>query len=146
MASSHGTRIKALHDNHTWDLVTLPLGKKAIGCKWVYKVKFNAQGEVERYKARLVAKGYTQQEGLDYQETFSPVVKIVTVKVVLSLAAMHGWFLHQMDAFNAFLQGDLVEEVYMVPLPGLLRQGELSTICKLKTSLYHLKQASRQWN
>ena len=122
--------LKTLHDNHTWDLVPLPLGKKAMGCKWVYKVKFNAQGEVERYKTRLIAKGYTQQEGLDYQETFSPVVKMVTVRVVLSLAAMHGWFLHQMDVFNAFLQGDLVEEVYMVPPPGFLQQGE-SKVCKL---------------
>lgn len=116
--------LQALQDNHTQCLAPLPAGKRVIGCKWVYKVKYNFKGGVERYKARLVAKGYTQQEGLDYQETFSHVVKMVTFRTVLSLAAMNNQKLHQMDVFNAFLQGDLVEQVYMVPTPSLLGEGE----------------------
>lgn len=138
--------IQALEDNHTWIITQLPKDKKAIGCRWVYKIKYKADGEVDRFKARLVAKGYNQKEGLDYQETFSPVVKMVTVRVVISLAAAQGWSIHQMDVYNAFLQGDLNEEVYMdLPL-GFNHLGGKGVVCKLTKSFYGLKQASRQWN
>ena len=143
------SELEALKLNHIWDLVSLPHGKLAIGCRWVYKVKLKASGEVERIKARLVAKGYNQQEGLDYHETFSPVVKIATVRIVLSLAAQHNWHIHQLDVYNAFLQGDLDDEVYMQLPQGLSSQGESSggsIVCRLVKSLYGLKQASRQWN
>ncbi|XP_031253543.1 uncharacterized protein LOC116111503 [Pistacia vera] len=94
--------IKALEDNHTWSLVTLAPGKSPIGCKWVYKLKFNADGTLERYKVRLVAKGYTQQAGIDYEETFSPVVKMVIVRTILSIASIHDWPLYHLDVDNAF--------------------------------------------
>ncbi|GMI67901.1 hypothetical protein HRI_000459300 [Hibiscus trionum] len=102
--------IAALESNGTWKIVDLPPGQKPIGCKWVYKIKYNADGTIERYKARLVAKGYNQQEGINYQETFSPVTKQVTVRTIIALASMNNWPLYQMDVFNAFLQGDLYEE------------------------------------
>lgn len=133
--------LQALQSNQTWSLVDLPPGKIPIGCKWAYKIKYKANGEVERYKPRLVAKGYNQKEGLDYQETFSPVVKMVTVRVVLALAAAHNWALHQMDVYNAFLQVDLLEEVYIQIPQGFPSQGE--KVCRLHKSLYGLKQASR---
>jgi len=139
------SEIKALEDNFTWSVVDLPPSKKAIGCKWVYKIKYKATWEVERFKARLVAKGYNQKEGLDYQETFSPVVKMVTVRTVISIAAVQKWDIHQMDVYNAFLQGDLHEEVYM-ELPLGFAGDKGNQVCKLSKSLYGLKQASRQWN
>jgi hypothetical protein len=136
--------IIALEQNQTWDLVLLPHNKSAIGCKLVYKVKFQADGKVERYKARLVAKGYTQQEGIDFFDTYSPVAKMTTVRVFLTIAAVNNWHLHQLDVDNAFLHGDLHEKVYMQLPPGYSTPHD-PRVCKLKKSIYGLKQASRQW-
>ncbi|XP_055812079.1 uncharacterized protein LOC129881995 [Solanum dulcamara] len=138
------TEIQALENNNTWEVTSLPAGKKPIGCRWIYKVKYKSTCEIERFKARLVAKGYSQQEGIDYKEIFSPVMKMVTVMVVLAMAASKNWHIHQMDVFNAFLHGDLEDEIYMQLPQGFVNQGE--NICRLTKSLYGLKQAPRQWN
>ena len=131
--------------NKTWEIVDLPKNKKPVGCKWVYKIKYNSNGTIERYKARLVAKGYTQTYGIDYTETFAPVVKMNTIRIIFSLAVNNGWNLYQMDVKNAFLQGSLEEEVYMTLPPGHKSEKELGLACRLKKSIYGLKQSPRAW-
>ena len=118
--------IKALEANNTWTITNLPPGKKPIGCKWVYMVKYKSDGLVERYKAKLAAKGFTQKEGLDYIDTFSLVANLAFVKFVRVVATVKGWFLSQLDVDNAFLHGDLHEEVYMSLPPGFHSKGEQS--------------------
>ncbi|EOY00392.1 Retroelement polyprotein, putative [Theobroma cacao] len=105
--------LKALQDNGTWSIVLLPSNAYVIGCKWVYKVKLKANGEIERYKARLVAKGYSQVAGFDYQETFNLLAKQSTVRVFFALVAANAWSLSQLDVNNAFFNGDLDEDIYM---------------------------------
>lgn len=129
-----------MENNGTWVVTDLPKGKKAIGSKWVYKIKYNSDSTVERYKARLVILGNNQVEGLDYKETFAPVAKMVTVRTVLSVAAAKKWEMHQMDVHNAFLHGDLAEEVYMKMPPGF-RTSQSTKVCHLQKSLYGLRQA-----
>ena len=123
----------------------MPKGKKAIGCKWVYKIKHNADGSISRYKACLVAKGYAQTYGIDFEETFSPVAKMATVRAVIAMAATKRWDLHQMDVKNAFLNGELHEEVYMEQQEGYVHPKFLDYVCKLKKALYGLKQAPKAW-
>uniref|UniRef100_H3G6E3 Reverse transcriptase Ty1/copia-type domain-containing protein n=1 Tax=Phytophthora ramorum TaxID=164328 RepID=H3G6E3_PHYRM len=136
----------SLLKNDTWDVVPLPKGRKAIGCRWVFRVKENQAGEIERFKARLVAKGFSQKYGIDYDETFAPVAKFTSIRIVLSLAAKYGLKLHQMDVKTAFLNGVLDEDIYMAQPDGYVDEDHPDHVCKLKRSLYGLKQSPRMWN
>lgn len=137
--------IKALEENGTWVVTELPPRKLAIGCKWVIKIKRKPYGNIDRYKAILEAKGFHQVEGIDYNESFSPVAKLVTICVLLAVATASKWGIHHIDINNVFLHGFLDEEVYMLPPQGYtkVKPGQ---VCKLRRSLYGLKQAGRQWN
>ena len=133
-------------ENKTWELVALPSGKNVVGSKWVFKVKRNADGSIEKFKARLVAQGYSQAAGVDFQEVFSPVIRNTSMRSLLALANSLDWEVHQMDVKSAFLQGDLNEEIYMRQPDGYVDKGNPNHVCKLKKSLYGLKQAARCWN
>jgi len=134
----------ALIRNDIWPLVDPPPGCKPIGCKWVFKSKFNVDGSFQRHKARLVAKRYHQREGFGFKETFSLVIKPSMIRTVLSLVASQHWPIHQVDINNAFLHGDLQETVYMTQPPGFV-SSDKHKVCKLLKALYGLKQAPRSW-
>ncbi|RDY10921.1 hypothetical protein CR513_04481, partial [Mucuna pruriens] len=130
--------MQALEQSGTWELVSLPSGKKAVGCRWVFAIKVAPNGT-------LVAKGFTQVYGLDYGGIFSPVAKITTIRLLLAMAAIRHWPLHQLDIKNAFLHCDLDKEIYMEQPPGFAAQGGSGLVCKLRRSLYGLKQSPRAW-
>ncbi|KAL1204565.1 Retrovirus-related Pol polyprotein from transposon RE2 [Cardamine amara subsp. amara] len=136
---------EAMDKNHTWDVRDLPPGKRAVTSRWIFTIKYHSNGEIERYKARLVARGFTQTYGEDYTDTFAPVAKLHTVRVILSLATNLSWELWQMDVKNAFLQGELEEEVYMKPPPGLESSIPHGKVFKLRKAIYGLKQSPRAW-
>lgn len=136
--------LKSLNENETWVLEKLPQGKKAIPCKWVYKIKSNPDGSVEKYKARLVIKGFSQRKGEDYDQTFSPVAKSGTIRALISIAASENMSLTQFDVSTAFLYGKLEEEVFMKQPEGYVDGSD--SVCRLQRSLYGLKQAPRCWN
>ena len=138
--------MNSLQDNDVWDLVELPPGRKIIGSKWVFKKKTGVDGTVERYKARLVAQGYTQKYGADYDETFCPVVRQESLRVLIALSVKHGLKLHQVDVTTAFLNGTLEEEVFMKQPEGFEIEGKKHLVCRLKKSIYGLKQSPRCWN
>ena len=130
---------------NTWKIVARPKNTPTVKNKWVFRIKTNSDGTIDRYKARLVAKGFTQTYGIDYSETFSPVVRFETLRYLFSLAAENCYEIHNMDVKTAFLNGDLEEEIYM-ELPEGVFDRDKSKVCLLQKSLYGLKQSPRCWN
>jgi hypothetical protein len=135
----------ALIKNKAWHLVPANQAQNVIGCKWVYKVKHKTDGEIERYKVRLVAKGFKQRYGINYEDTFSSVVKMATVRIILAIAITNDWCLRQLGVHNTFLHGILEEDVYMKQPPGYVDVNHPLHVCKLDKVLYGLKQAPRAW-
>ena len=136
----------SLMNHSTWDLVDLPHGRKAVGCKWVYKAKRNANGDINRYKARLVAQGFSQEAGIDYHEVFAPVARYKSIRSVLAIANQFNLEVHQMDVVSAFLNGELEDEIFMRQPEGFVDPNNSTKVCKLNRSLYGLKQSARCWN
>ncbi|RVW78512.1 Retrovirus-related Pol polyprotein from transposon TNT 1-94 [Vitis vinifera] len=136
----------SIMSNQTWELVDLPPGSKPIGCKWVFRRKYHTDGMIQTFKARLVAKGFKQREGIDYFDTYAPVARTTSIRILFALASIHNLFVHQMDVKTAFLNGDLNEEVYMEQPEGFVLLGNENKVCKLVKSLYGLKQAPKQWH
>jgi len=134
--------LKSVEQNRTWELVTLPAGHRPITLKWVFKLRKDERGAVIKHKARLVVRGFVQQEGIDYDDSFAPVARMESVRV-LALAAQEGWPVHHMDMKSAFLNGDLKEEVYVRQPPGFAVAGEEDKVYRLRKALYGLRQAPR---
>lgn len=135
----------SLSKHETWTLTSLPPGRQAIGCKWIYKIKRRPDGRIERFKARLCAKGYSQKQGIDYMETFSPVIRYDSIRILLALATINDMEILQFDIKTAFLYGDLTEDIYMKQPEGF-QNKDPDMVCKLRKSLYGLKQSPRCWN
>jgi len=138
--------LMTIKKNNTWQLTDLPKGHKTIDVKWVYKIKVKTNGEIERYKTRLVVKGFEQREGYDYEEIFSPVTQMETVRLIIALAAQSQWKIHQMDVKFAFLNDPLDEEVYVKQPLGFIQSGKEEKMYRPTKALYGLKQAPRAWN
>ncbi|KAI3810635.1 hypothetical protein L1987_20256 [Smallanthus sonchifolius] len=138
--------MQSMRDNQVWDLVELPPESWAVGSKWIFKIKTDMHGNIYTYKARLVAKGFTQTQGIDYDETFSPVVMIKSIRILLAIAAYYDYEIWQMDVKTTFLNGHLSKDVYMVQPDGFVDPKYPNRVCKLNKYIYGLKQASRSWN
>jgi len=138
--------MRSLQLNEVWELVDPPPNHKIIGSKWIYKCKLNVDGELERHETRLVAQGCTQKFYLDYEETYSPVVRFESIRVLLAMGAHYQLVLHQIDVSTAFLHGELSEEVYMHQPEGFIEPGKEDLVCRLNHSIYGLKQSPRRWN
>ena len=138
--------IGSIMENNTWILSDLPPGCKPLGCKWIFKRKMKVDGTIDKFKARLVIQGFRQREGIDYFDTYAPVARITTIRLLIALAAIHNLVIHQMDVKTAFLNGVLEEEVYMKQPEGFVMPGNENKVCKLIKSLYGLKQAPKQWH
>src|SRR4051812_34991074 len=140
------SEIGSMYENQVWTLVDLPDGRKAVENKWIFKKKTDADGNVTFYKARLVAKGFRQVQGVDYDETFSPVAMFKSIRILLAIAAFHDYEIWQMYVKTAFLNGNIDEELYMMQPEGFVDPKDASKVCKLQRSIDGLKQASRSWN
>ena len=138
--------MESMYSNSVWELVDPPEDARPIGCKWIFKRKRGIDGKVETFKARLVAKGYTKKEGVDYEETFSPIAILKSILILLSIAACLDYEILQMDVKTAFLNGYLKENIYMMQPEGFVDKGQQQEVCKLLRSTYGLKQALRSWN
>ena len=125
--------------NGTWVLTDLTPGCKPLGCRWIFKKKMKSDGTIDKFKARLVVQGFRQKAGIDYFDTYAPVARITTIRLLIALAAIHNLVIHQMDVKTAFLNGDLGEEVYMKQPEGFVESGNEQKVCKLIKSLYGLK-------
>ena len=141
MVASMKKELDTLQKTGTWDLIDLPSGKSAIGFKWVYKIKTRSDGTVDHYKAHLVARGFTQEYGIDYEVTFSPMARLSSVRTLIIVYATRKWPLFQMDVKNVFLNGELLEEVYMKLPSGYSHPPRFPhRVCRLQQALYGLKQ------